>query len=38
TGHYRMPTLIAMADMVSEIRKVKHPYDKGILAKQGIDF
>ncbi|MFY9484269.1 MAG: cob(I)yrinic acid a,c-diamide adenosyltransferase [Patescibacteria group bacterium] len=38
TGHYEIPKLIAMADMVSEVRKVKHPYDKGILAKQGIDF
>lgn len=38
TGHYRYPKLIALADMVSEIKKIKHPYDKGILAKQGIDF
>ena len=38
TGHYEIPKLIAMAEMVSEVRKVKHPYDKGILAKQGIDF
>lgn len=38
TGHYEIPKLMAMADMVSEVKKIKHPYDKGILAKQGIDF
>lgn len=38
TGHYRYPELIKLADLVSEIKKIKHPYDKGVLAKQGIDF
>jgi cob(I)alamin adenosyltransferase len=30
--------LIELADTVTEMVKVKHPYDAGILAKKGIDF
>ena len=30
--------LIEAADYVSEIRKIKHPYDKGIQARKGIEF
>jgi len=38
TGH-RLPKEIKQAaDLVTEMKKVKHPYDKGILAKIGIDF
>ncbi len=38
TGH-RIPHAIARAsDLVTEMKKIKHPYDKGILAKIGIDF
>jgi cob(I)alamin adenosyltransferase len=33
-----IPGLLEMADMVTEMKKVKHPYDEGILAKEGIDF
>ena len=30
--------LLELSDLVSEIRSVKHPYDKGIPAIRGIDF
>lgn len=33
-----IPGLVAMADTVTEMKKIKHPYDEGILAKEGIDF
>ena len=38
TGRYADPRIIEMADLVTEMVKVKHPYDKGILARKGIDF
>ncbi|OGE32303.1 cob(I)yrinic acid a,c-diamide adenosyltransferase [Candidatus Daviesbacteria bacterium RIFCSPLOWO2_02_FULL_41_8] len=38
TGHHVSEKLIQMADLVTEMREVKHPYQKGILAKKGLDF
>ncbi|GAF98392.1 unnamed protein product, partial [marine sediment metagenome] len=38
TGRYAHPRLIELADLVTEMVKVKHPYDKGILSRQGIDY
>ncbi len=38
TGHHATKRLIEMADLVTEMKQVKHPYQKGILAKRGIDF
>lgn len=38
TGRDARPELIAEADMVTEMRCVKHPYDKGLPARKGIDF
>ena len=26
------------ADYISEIKKIKHPYDKGIVAREGIEY
>lgn len=30
--------LLAGADLVTECKKIKHPYDKGVLAVRGLDF
>ena len=38
TGRDPAPELTALADYVSEIRKVKHPFDQGILARRGIEY
>ena len=38
TGHNAPKKLIKMADLVTEMTEVKHPYQKGILAKKGVDF
>jgi len=38
TGRKVSPELIAMADLVSEIRKIKHPYEQGIKARRGIEY
>lgn len=38
TGRNPIPELIELADYVSEIKKVKHPFDKGILAREGIEY
>ena len=38
TGRDPGSRVLAMADYVSEIRKVKHPYEKGIPARAGIEF
>ena len=38
TGRDASPGLIATADLVSEVTKVKHPMDAGIRAQQGIEW
>ena len=38
TGRDAPRKLIELADYVSEIKKVKHPFDKGIKARKGIEF
>lgn len=38
TGRNAHPTLIALADTVTEMREVKHAYQKGILAQRGIEY
>lgn len=38
TGHHATPKLIDIADLVTEMKQVKHPFQKGVLAKKGIDF
>ncbi len=38
TGHNEYSELAEMADLVTTMKKVKHPYDKGIKAQRGVDF
>lgn len=38
TGHHASDRLIKKADLVTEMVPIKHPFEKGILAKEGIDF
>jgi cob(I)alamin adenosyltransferase len=38
TGRNAPPELIALADTVTEMREVKHPFKEGILALEGIDY
>jgi len=38
TGRYADARLIDSADLVTEMVKVKHPYDRGIKARGGIDY
>ncbi len=38
TGRFATKRLISAADLVTEMKEVKHPYTLGILAKKGIDF
>ena len=38
TGRNPSEALLAVADYVSEIRKIKHPYDVGIAAREGVEF
>ena len=38
TGRDPSERLMEAADYVSEIKKVKHPYDRGIMARRGIEF
>lgn len=38
TGNYACEEIIMLADLVTEMKEIKHPYKKGIKAKRGIDF
>jgi cob(I)alamin adenosyltransferase len=38
TGRNAHPAIIQRADLVTEMRKVKHPYDQGTDGRQGIEF
>ena len=38
TGRDAHPDIIEAADLVTEMKAVRHPFEKGIPAKQGIDF
>lgn len=38
TGRDAPPALVAAADLVTEMREVKHPFQQGIRAQQGIEF
>lgn len=38
TGHHAQNNLLELADLVTEMLPLKHPYNQGILAKEGIDY
>ena len=38
TGRGATDELIALADLVTEMKKIKHPLDKGISARRGIEY
>ena len=37
TGRDPSPALLDLADYVSEIKKIKHPFDRGLAARIGIE-
>ena len=37
-SHKPFPDIFELADLVTEVKKIKHPYDKGILARKGIEY
>ncbi len=38
TGRGATPELIELADLVTEMKKIKHPFDKGVNARRGIEY
>ena len=38
TGRNPSPALMELADYITEMRKLRHPYDRGAAARRGIEF
>ncbi len=38
TGRSAHPAIVELADLVTEMREVKHPFQKGIAAQRGIEY
>lgn len=38
TGHNPNPFFLEHADYITEMKKIKHPYDKKIVARKGIEY
>ena len=38
TGHNPPERFIEVADYVTEFKKIKHPYDRGIIGRKGVEF
>ena len=38
TGNHVKDEIIEIADLVTDMKEIKHPFQKGIKAKKGIDF
>ena len=38
TGNHAKQEIIELADLVTEMKEIKHPFQSGIKAKKGIDF
>lgn len=37
-SHVALPNIFVLADLITEVKKIKHPYDSGILARKGIEY
>jgi len=38
TGRYAHPELVKMADLITEMLEIKHPYQHGVQARKGVDY
>jgi cob(I)alamin adenosyltransferase len=38
TGNYAPKEVLEIADLVTEMKEIKHPYHRGIMAKKGVDY
>ncbi len=38
TGRYAPPEIIELADLVTEMKEIKHPFSKGVPAREGFEF
>ncbi len=38
TGRNAHPDIVELADLVTEMREIKHPYHKGVQAQRGIEY
>jgi len=38
TGRNANPAIVELADTVTEMRQVKHAYEKGVMAQRGIEY
>jgi cob(I)alamin adenosyltransferase len=38
TGNYAPKEVLEIADLVTEMKEIKHPYHRGIKAKKGVDY
>ena len=38
TGRYPTEKLLALADYVTEMKKIRHPYEQGLTARAGIEY
>ena len=38
TGRNAHPTIVELADTVTEMRQIKHAYEKGVMAQKGIEY
>jgi len=38
TGRNAHPTIVELADTVTEMKQVRHAYEKGVMAQRGIEY
>ena len=38
TGRYAPTEFVKIAEIVTEMLEIKHPYQRGLIARKGIDF